>query len=236
MAKATIMIGLPGSGKSSFLSTHWLTKEPRTIVCSADTFFEKDGQYNFDPKLLSQAHAACLKKFIAACQAGQEDVAVDNTNLSLSEIAPYIAVATAYGLDIQVIRVETPVSVAMARNVHGVPPGAYVHMEKKELKMLEEWPPFWPRIEYAIEVKGNPREQALAMADNKLEQANTYLTSFGPAGLDSRFTFVFSTEEAACAFMAGMDFVHDATIRFERVGTTVHALDLTDGDGRGIRR
>jgi predicted kinase len=142
MAKAFTMIGIPGSGKSSFLKKH----HSGVQVCSADHFFEKEGQYNFDPKLLSQAHAACLKKFIAACQAGQ-DVAVDNTNLSLSEIAPYIAVAVAYGLDIQVIRVETPSSVAMTRNVHGVPPGAFVHMEKKELKMLEEWPPFWPPIE-----------------------------------------------------------------------------------------
>ena len=116
--KVVIMRSISGGGKSTYIRKHF----PDAIVCSADHFFDqKDGSYKFNPKLLSVAHKACSMKFGKALKDKVPLIVVDNTNTTMREIRPYVMAAKAAGYEVEVIRIDTPVSVAHQRNSHGVP-------------------------------------------------------------------------------------------------------------------
>lgn len=133
----TIMRGVPGSGKSTY------TKGRRKV--SADSFFEVDGEYRFDPRLLPHAHGKCLRDFIDLCRNPEGDeLVVDNTGTTIAEIAPYAATALAYGHSIKIITLECDPEVAAARNVHGVPRAAVIAMHKRLQEDTAKIPPWWP--------------------------------------------------------------------------------------------
>lgn len=117
-----IMQGVPGSGKS------WQAQRAAAVfgasIVSADTYpglYTMDaGWLRFDPTKIGEAHGACLRSAVEALQAGLS-IIVDNTNTTVIEMAPYVALAQAYGAAPVIIRVECDPSVAFARNTHGVP-------------------------------------------------------------------------------------------------------------------
>lgn len=121
MAKVKIMRGISGAGKSTYIKNHF----PAGLVFSADHFWiDENGKYNFDLRRLGEAHAWCLRKFILECKENTDPnavIVVDNTNTSIAELAPYVAVANAYGHDVEVISINIDVAVANKRNVHNVP-------------------------------------------------------------------------------------------------------------------
>lgn len=141
MPIATILLGLPGSGKSTWCARN---SSPRTVVCSADHYFNLNGRYQFDPSKLPEAHAACLRAFITSCQL-KLSVVVDNTNCSLAQVAPYVVVAQAYGCDTRVLLLEAPD--AFERQVHAVPLVSWQRMRKSLDEMISNWPVFWPELE-----------------------------------------------------------------------------------------
>lgn len=113
-----IIRGASGSGKTAYTNKHF----PDATVCSADAYFVDDeGNYKFNPTRLGAAHESCRRSFKAALDRGQELIVVDNTNTTLREFKPYVDLARERGYDVEVIRIETPLEVAAARNVHGVP-------------------------------------------------------------------------------------------------------------------
>merc|ERR1711976_705118 len=63
-----------------------------TTVISADDFFNKDGDYKFDPKQKKKAHDYCRKKFDNLIEEGVKNsiVIVDNTNSTKSEYRYYL--------------------------------------------------------------------------------------------------------------------------------------------------
>lgn len=135
--KATIYCGVPGAGKTTCVDIN----HPFTTVHSADHYFmSADGEYKFDASKLPQAHAACLRGFVGSLMMG-EDVVVDNTNTTVAEIAPYAALALAYGYDLLIRTVECDPDVAAARNVHGVPVTAVRAMADRLAK--RELLPWW---------------------------------------------------------------------------------------------
>lgn len=149
----TILSGLPGSGKSKLardMTTHADGVTRTGIVISADDYFMRTGSYVFDPRDIGLAHADCFRRFLdalAALASGKVspfDVIVDNTNLSLWEISPYVLAATAYGGDYPtVVTVVCDPALAFARQTHGVPRASFDRMvETLESRQL---PPFWPR-------------------------------------------------------------------------------------------
>ena len=97
-----ILRGLPGCGKTTYakkLVKYWerLTKT-RAAVCSADDFFLQFGIYDFNPKLLQNAHSACkqsAKLFMANEEFGL--VIIDNTNSQSWEYEPYLKMAQESG-------------------------------------------------------------------------------------------------------------------------------------------
>lgn len=116
--RVLILRGISGSGKSTYIRDHL----PGAYVCSADDFFiDSAGDYKFNPHKLGEAHRWCYSKFLTALSDWRETVVVDNTNTQLFEFYGYVQLAWAYGYLVQVVRMDTPVAVAAARNLHGVP-------------------------------------------------------------------------------------------------------------------
>lgn len=131
--------GLPGAGKSSLIKQR---HHVRTPTCSSDHWFTKNGVYTFVPAEIGEAHAACLRKFVGLVIETPHDIVVDNTNTSTAEIAPYAALALAYGRKLQIVTVECDPAVAFERNVHGVTRETIELMHKQLCaRVLAPW---WP--------------------------------------------------------------------------------------------
>lgn len=130
------MRGISGSGKSTYVKNNY----PDAVVCSADSFFMRKGQYKFDPNLLYKAHGMCKKAFVAALNRGVKVIVVDNTNTMNKEMKFYITEALSReGVEIEVVRLTTPVNVAANRNVHGVPAEVVQKMSDRMQDLNQHW-------------------------------------------------------------------------------------------------
>jgi predicted kinase len=148
-----IMRGIGGAGKSTWandFSHKAFLRNESCWILSADNYFIKDGKYTFDPRKLPDAHALCLKEFMDYTNPDGvlvdvvDYLIVDNTNISLWEMSPYIAIANVHKHPVRIVRVECPQEIAAERNVHGVPQKAIQSMASRMEKAL----PFWPKEEY----------------------------------------------------------------------------------------
>jgi predicted kinase len=128
-SKCFILSGVPGAGKSTWIQNQSWFKE--STIYSADSFFTKDGIYKLDPSKELDAHNFCLREFIRGCHSKWEAlqleantntsiVVVDNINSSVEEIAPYYAIAKAYGYDVELITLLLASEIAYCRNIHNV--------------------------------------------------------------------------------------------------------------------
>ncbi len=72
---------------------------------------------------------------------------VDNTNTTVGEIAPYHAIASAYGYEVRIEAHISPdltvLSKAAARNTHGVPLNTVVMQQARLEDTIENAPPWW---------------------------------------------------------------------------------------------
>ena len=113
--------GLPGSGKTSFASAIWNDY----AVCEADKFFyDKEGNYNFDPSKLKEAHTWCKNQVETRMidhQNNQQyypEIAVSNTFTQEWEMEDYFKLAEKYGYKVVSLILENRHG---GQNVHGVP-------------------------------------------------------------------------------------------------------------------
>lgn len=113
-----ILIGVPGSGKSTFTDQF---PNPDKVICSADHFFSKSGTYLFEGGKLPQAHAECMAKFKKALSDQASLIFVDNTNILPQHRAPYEDLAKEFGYEVAHRVFDVDPKLAHARNVHGVP-------------------------------------------------------------------------------------------------------------------
>lgn len=149
--KVFILVALPGAGKTTFCKAEF----PDALRCSSDDYFEKivDGSvvYDFKPELLGEAHRACLRKFVKGIEEKVPLIVVDNTNLSIAEIAPYAALAQAYEYQLEILLIDVNPEVAFARNKHGVPRDIFEKMMTAFFTL--KIPSWWPNRTIYFETK-----------------------------------------------------------------------------------
>lgn len=129
--------GLPGSGKTSFASAIWNDY----AVCEADKFFyDKEGNYNFDPSKLKEAHNWCKNEVEIRMQDHQNnqqyypEIAVSNTFTQEWEMEDYFKLAEKYGYKVVSLILENRHG---SQNVHGVPDEKLQIMKDRfEIKLL----------------------------------------------------------------------------------------------------
>ena len=139
---AIIMRGLPGSGKSHWV-TQFIQSQPADVASaikhrglfSTDNLFMVDGRYCFESKKLPEYHQRNLTLFIAALARGEQIVICDNTNLAQWEFMAYEAAAKALGYQVRLVLIGKPNDSAhqqlcAKRNQHGVPLEAIKRMAK----------------------------------------------------------------------------------------------------------
>ena len=96
-----IVRGLPSSGKSTF------AKHLTTNVFEADHYFyDNDGNYNFIPSEIKQAHKECQQFVRYAMESNIEKIAVSNTFTQEWEMQPYIDMAKEYDYKVFSVIVE----------------------------------------------------------------------------------------------------------------------------------
>lgn len=146
--KSVIMIGAAGSGKSTFINRNF----PEGLVCSSDHYHMKDGVYQWKLENASYAHQCCLRKYVDLlahqeyCKNQDDTVIVDNTNTTIREVAPYMALGLAYANSVEVYAWLLPPDVTHPRNSHSVPFSTVQRMYEQVRVLLSEWPPYWPKF------------------------------------------------------------------------------------------
>jgi predicted kinase len=94
-----------------------------------------DGEYQFDIELAGERHAQNLENFKVSLEKRIPCVIVDNTNVKVSQYAPYVEAAHDLAYTVVFVELHHPaLMVAVDRNTHGVP---------KEVinQMMLEWEP-----------------------------------------------------------------------------------------------
>lgn len=137
-----IIRGIPGSGKTSFvyflyilLSRIWSQDNKKILnidkgfseVSTDDFFTDEDGNYNFDPKKLEEAHTTTVEKVNEDMKASLQFIFVHNTFSQSWEAEPYFMLAKKYKYQVFVIETQNHFI-----SEHGVP-------ERSVDNMLSRW-------------------------------------------------------------------------------------------------
>lgn len=104
--KPTLLLlrGLPGSGKTTLGAT--LAASCMWPLHEADHYFyDGDGNYNFDPAYLPEAHAQCQER-TESCLRQNQSCVVANTATTEWEVQQYAAIAERTGAVLQTVIVE----------------------------------------------------------------------------------------------------------------------------------
>ena len=130
MKELFLLRGLPGSGKSTLAKS---IAGNKGYVKEADMFFvDRDGNYNFKPSEIKDAHAWCQEE-VEFLMKYEHKVVVSNTFTQEWEMQPYYDLAAKYGYKVFSIIVENRHG---GVNEHGVPEDKLVQMKDRfEIKL-----------------------------------------------------------------------------------------------------
>jgi len=113
--------GVPGSGKSTFAHHIW----NEYAICEADRYFyDSEGNYNFDPSKLKEAHKWCRDEVETRMKDHQinnqfyPEIVVSNTFTQEWEMEDYFDLAKTYGYQVVSLIIENRHG---GSNIHGVP-------------------------------------------------------------------------------------------------------------------
>ena len=118
-----ILRGLPGSGKST------IAESLGGYNLEADTYFtDDDGEYNFDPSKLPEAHKWCQSMVEELMTENVERIVVSNTSTQEWEMTPYREIAEENGYLVFYLIVENRHN---GDNIHGVPSEVIERMKNR---------------------------------------------------------------------------------------------------------
>jgi len=125
-----LLRGLPGSGKTTLAKIILQlrsTDEPE--ILSADDFFEdNEGEYNFDPTKLKEAHNYCQFRCSERMRQQKAKIVVANTFTQEWEMDEYFKMAERYNYRVHTVIVENRHG---NKNVHGVPEDKLQQMKNR---------------------------------------------------------------------------------------------------------
>jgi len=125
-----LLRGLPGSGKTTLAKIILQlrsTDEPE--ILSADDFFEdNEGDYNFDPTKLKEAHNYCQFRCSERMRQQKAKIVVANTFTQEWEMDEYFKMAERYNYRVHTVIVENRHG---NENVHGVPEDKLQQMKSR---------------------------------------------------------------------------------------------------------
>lgn len=154
MAQIKILRALPGSGKSTLVKLLEVAAVAANqffrVFSSDDYFIDASGAYCFDPAKLPLSHASCKRQFLECLREYALDptamLVVDNTNLSVAEVAFYYEAAVAYGAEPEIIDITgVKLEDCVLRNVHGVSALTIGRMSEVMRRESANFPPWWTR-------------------------------------------------------------------------------------------
>ncbi|NTS78225.1 AAA family ATPase [Catenovulum sp. SM1970] len=122
MKNLIILRGLPGSGKTTFAELLG------GKICSADHYFYVDGQYQFNPAKLKQAHHHCQRNCQHFMQSDEPLIIIANTSCTERELKPYYDLAKQYNYRVHCMVMENR---HQGENTHQVPSDVLASMKKK---------------------------------------------------------------------------------------------------------
>lgn len=109
-----IIQGLPGSGKTTLAKE--ISSQFNIPYFEADQYFEdKDGNYNFNPNYLHNAHTSCQIRTFSRLKAGCSCIC-SNTFLADKEFKAYFLAAKHYNAKVFVIKMTTQYG-----SIHNIP-------------------------------------------------------------------------------------------------------------------
>ena len=112
--KLTIVRGIPGAGKSTFVKTAMNPKDVEAHF-ESDMWFEKDGEYQFDVDDLFTAHKWCFDKVREALE-NEKNTVVSNTFVKPKDVRKYLSLARTLGVAVEIIDVR-----GSHESIHDVP-------------------------------------------------------------------------------------------------------------------
>ncbi|MFH1527355.1 MAG: AAA family ATPase [Bacteroidota bacterium] len=148
MTKQIIILrGVPGAGKSTLaqqIIADACAKGEDAVAFSSDDYFTTPaGKYRFDSAQLPQAHTNCFRRFLEFLREGTGIAIVDNTNIRIFEMSPYILAGKAYEFEIKIIRLVCDPKIAAMRTFRG----ATSQMVQEMNDRMEAIPSFYPSEE-----------------------------------------------------------------------------------------
>jgi len=125
-----LLRGVPGSGKTTLANVilQQSNNNPQEIL-SADDFFESDnGEYNFDPTKIREAHNYCQFRCSERMRQQKARIVVANTFTQEWEMDEYFKMAERYNYRVHTLIVENRHG---NENIHGVPENKLQQMKDR---------------------------------------------------------------------------------------------------------
>lgn len=124
MGTLTIIRGIPGSGKTT-RANELINDGIIDVVHEANDHFYHNGEYYFEHHKLAQAHQECQDNVWRSLGRGM-NVAVANTSLTWGDMSPYLVIARALDLAVDIMDMQYRFP-----NIHKVPEITVRDMERR---------------------------------------------------------------------------------------------------------
>ena len=131
MKEVFILRGIPGAGKSTLAKS---LAGKNGIICEADDYMTLDGEYNFDPFKLPEAHQNCFRKFKRACDLGCQRIIQANTNTEDWEFEKYIDYARKKSYIVHTMIIENRHE---SSSIHDIPDSSRIVMKERLEKHIK---------------------------------------------------------------------------------------------------